>query len=708
MSSAFFRRPGEDSSDSSDQEESAGDPENDRKSEYSYPGPEIELAPTESVSEEASVIQPDNSNVDIPDLEKHRDFMFAALLEEFCKTRAAELINAGAPGANFDRSSPEVQRLARTLYEESSQALSINGFLAPNSTSNDRSSVRNQYLTALDNLSRRNVQPNDMLPNRNRPQLGNKDSMELMRTGRRGSAEIIKAFDSPVSDILMQTGHMSIASPHSDMQIALARRRGHYESSFQQIGILGKGGFGRVYHAYNIFDKKDYAVKKIPLSPALSRRYKLSGHRELESVLSEVQALAQLENSNCVRYHACWIEEPTVSPISSPPRRPPTQRLLTDRPHVSKSSSGTSTVEAQAPVQDDLDGVVFGYSEHSHPTAHSSLPRIQEWSASAAGASVNDGIKDSTQANPSDIFSDGHGHGPGIHSEYVDPSLYVLHVQMSLYPLTLTQYLTLTPSSTPSTKRHCFHLLPSLRIILGILCGLQYIHAKGLIHRDIKPGNIFLSTLTPDPNNIQAALHEGFYDVGTCPSCPEEHREAYLINPRIGDFGLVAELARSVSDDHHDHRKPVGTMFYRPPQPERLQNGESNGDNNDDLVHTSKTSNLINEKLDVFALGVILLELLVPFTTSSERAHVLRDLQREILPSDLAERIDRQMQGQVQETSDAGPGPSIGERVEACVRGMLRADASVRWGCARVRGEVETLIGLCQGQGQETAKVDSA
>lgn len=685
MSSAFFRRPDEDSSDSSDEDESGGNQDHSpsQQSESSYPGPEIELAPTESLSTEASVTQQDVADSEMPEIKQHRDFMFAALLEDFCKTRAAELINTGAPGANYHRLSPEAQPLARKLYQEASQALSVNGFLPAGVTSASRSTMREQYLTGLDSLSLRNVQDGDIAPRRTLPQLENADDMALIRMGRRGSAELIREFEPPVGNILMQTGRMNIPSPQPDMQMALRRTTSHYETSFQQMGILGKGGFGRVYHAFNIFDKKDYAVKKIPLSPGLSKRYQQSGHRELESVLSEVQALAQLENSNCVRYHACWIEEPSLPPQASHKlsREPPAQRLLTNRPHISNSSTSEDQQPVAVPHEgDQSSGVVFGYSEKSHSIVHNrsiTTPKLREWSADAAGLSVHD----SSHAPTSEIFTDGHGQGRGIESEIIDPSLYVLHVQMSLYPLTLTQYLAPPATNSISTaispsKRHCFHLIPSLRILLGILCGLQYIHAKGLIHRDIKPSNIFLSTLTPDSAILKAAMHEGFYDVGSCSSCPEDHRDLFLVNPRIGDFGLVAELARSGSHDAISQHKHVGTAFYRPCAEE---------------INGNRRQDVIDEKLDVFALGVILIELLVPFATNSERIHVLRDLQRGFLPSTLAAKIEA-------EASNTRLRKGTGQRVERCVQGMLHSDARLRWGCDQVRNEIEILIEESQSQ----------
>lgn len=674
MSSAFFRRPGEDSSDS-ESDSSADEPEiEEPSSTKSTEGDasssnDIEFATTESLSRATSVALPEtDADSNVLSLEQHRNNMFAALLEDYYKNRAAAFLNSAHPGASYTKDSSEVQILASRLYSEGSRELVHNGIIPPTAAIPEQPGQQGQhYLSALDNIAYRNIKDGGTLPAQQHLQLRQVDAgLALVRGNAHSVVQQTTYLDQSLSNIVMSTGRMSMNSPHADMALTTTRSKqhSHYDSSFQQLKLLGKGGFGKVYHAHSVFDRKEYAIKKIPLSPRLTRSYQQGGHEELESVLREVQALAQLDHSNVVRYHATWIEEPKSSPRRSSGQGPslmplPRQRLLADRP----------LREAPSPQRrDESEGIVFGFD---------SSRRASYVNDAASGWSINDAFDNSTSIRESQIFTDGFARGSASTDSTLDDTVCVLHVQMSLYPQTLAQYLApvaSTSSSGPSSpqRRHCYHLVPSLRIILGILSGLQYIHAKGLIHRDIKPGNIFLSSVD---QATSFTASEGYYEVGACVACPEY--SSYHVNPRIGDFGLVAELAHSdvkvesPTNSPSSPSKPVGTEYYRPPH---------------DLDTTGQKSKpSMDEKVDVYALGVILVELLWKCDTSSERMHVLRDLQRGRLPKALGATIESE-----------GHGGGMGDLVKECIRGMTEQNSAARWGCQRVKDRIQDILAGCQ------------
>ncbi|KAG8082505.1 hypothetical protein GUJ93_ZPchr0014g47605 [Zizania palustris] len=154
-----------------------------------------------------------------------------------------------------------------------------------------------------------------------------------------------------------------------------------------------------------------------------------------------------------------------------------------------------------------------------------------------------------------------------------------LYIQMEYCPRTLRQDFETYSSSFDVD--HAWHLFRQ------IVEGLAHVHSQGIIHRDLTPNNIFFDVR----NDI-----------------------------KIGDFGLAKFLKLEQLD--HDQYLPsegmgvsmdgtgqVGTYFYTAPEVEQK------------WPH-------INEKVDMYSLGVIFFELWHPFPTAMERHLVLSDLKQ--------------------------------------------------------------------------------
>ncbi|CAL1547553.1 unnamed protein product [Lymnaea stagnalis] len=80
----------------------------------------------------------------------------------------------------------------------------------------------------------------------------------------------------------------------------ISEHTSRYKIEFQEVSLLGKGGFGYVFKAKNYLDGCEYAVKKI--------KFKHKNTGMLLKLLREVKALANLHHTNIVGYNAAWLE----------------------------------------------------------------------------------------------------------------------------------------------------------------------------------------------------------------------------------------------------------------------------------------------------------------------------------------------------------------------------------------------------------------
>ncbi|KAF2963485.1 hypothetical protein GQX73_g10089 [Xylaria multiplex] len=143
----------------------------------------------------------------------------------------------------------------------------------------------------------------------------------------------------------------------------------------------------------------------------------------------------------------------------------------------------------------------------------------------------------------------------------------------------------------------------------------------------------------------------------------------YIQMSMIGDFGLVHQLAQgevpSSSQNSTESRNDAGTAYYQPPR---------RGERKD-------------EKIDIFALGVVFIEMLCRCTTAMERADMLKGLQCGEIPPDLRQKL--QDEGHDSETAD---------KVVQLASCMIDEDPDKRWSGSRVREALQDLMGSCCGQ----------
>ncbi len=105
----------------------------------------------------------------------------------------------------------------------------------------------------------------------------------------------------------------------------------------------------------------------------------------------------------------------------------------------------------------------------------------------------------------------------------------------------------------------------AVSVLISICEAVSYAHESGIIHRDIKPGNVLLvKSLSPESD--------------------------FTYTPRLTDFGLARDVFHEPSDS--DANRMIGTLLYMAPE-QIVANEDSHG-----------------RACDVFALGVLLYRLL--------------------------------------------------------------------------------------------------
>ena len=418
-------------------------------------------------------------------------------------------------------------------------------------------------------------------------------------------------------------------------------------------------------------------------------------------MLEEVRSLARFDHNNIVRYHNAWLEFTTVNTETATVPEVTVLRedhLLDNRPAFPSFSHGSGDLNSKLEsmsVEDPFArtensnsaGIIFEFSE-SEPQlnetksetiissyketlkqtrrtkrrgSQASQTTIATISSTKSRMSAVEDVDEDEEDDVENIPRSHMPYSPELLSEMSDSMIsnsdaphhliqnqslgpvLTLNVQMSLCETNLAAFLSSDYSpNTQAVEQHCFHPCVSLELLDNVASGVEYLHAQGVVHRDLKPANVFLS--------LSRARYPpyGSVDVSSCKSCPK--RDCLHLTPRIGDFGLVAALSDSCTAS--DTFKPVGTEFYRP--------------------HASSG---INEKLDIFALGVVAFEMVQKFSTRMERIAALVELRRGVFPGGFAQGLG-----------------DVGADVQQLISDMVQGDEGKRLGCDEVRSEIRKLL----------------
>ncbi|OJD23912.1 PEK/GCN2 protein kinase [Blastomyces percursus] len=225
-----------------------------------------------------------------------------------------------------------------------------------------------------------------------------------------------------------------------------------YGQDFDEVGRLGKGGFGQVVKARNKLDGGFYAIKKISSKSGIA----------LKDTLSEIMLLSRLNHPYVVRYFTAWLE----------------------RDYHAPDDEAVSSTEANSHhPEDDMD---FGYSTSGLDFISSKGYPDIEFGYDSVG-------------HDTDTASEESGHYRQRSPSKTDqgPNLQRLRSGSSSHTVTTTLYIQMEYCEKHTLRDLIRNGLYddiefSWRLFRQIVDGLSHIHSHGIIHRDLKPDNIFI------------------------------------------------------------------------------------------------------------------------------------------------------------------------------------------------------------------------
>lgn len=320
-----------------------------------------------------------------------------------------------------------------------------------------------------------------------------------------------------------------------------------FSNSFTNSTVIGSGSYGQVYKAMHKLEGHYYAIKKISI------KVKTNENLRNNFVFREVGTMVNLNHKNVVRFITCWVEKEDTEDMK--------QALKRTR---SKSESQI---------------------DDSHTIPLRPVP-IESRNDSNFEIVFEDSVKPSNKLDTNSFRSIiVHKFAPPV-KERIS-----LYIQM--------EFCSGNSLSTFLNKQD-FELIESdaFFIFSEILTGLCYIHSKGILHRDLKPGNIFITS--------KGEIKIG--DFGLATLHDDDSQSVSLAGKHAWTDKKTNRKNSFEKTPNNFHSSKIGTPFYTAPEQEN--------------------SNTYDNKADVYSLGVILFELLNCFKTAHEKIRTFQELKR--------------------------------------------------------------------------------
>ena len=343
------------------------------------------------------------------------------------------------------------------------------------------------------------------------------------------------------------------------------------DKDFKNLEKIGKGGFGIVLKGEHRLDKGICAIKII----------KLKDINDKESIINEAITMTKVTSKHVVQYKTCWIDNNlgTASKLFNDEEEDDDEigdlSLHMNNSTITKKNDKLKTIKNNMIIDDEDDE---NEEENDEDTNNNDLSLSRKISnlyfgnkndsqeLKKKGSKYCCNYRDDSHIITKSIISSKYIKENSAKSENINEGEYFFILMEYCDGLTLEKYI--KQYAGKSIDRKIIYNFTS-----QILKSLVKIHSTGIIHRDIKPCNIFIK-------NDQI---------------------------KIGDFGLATRYSNT--GKLLKSKKIEGTPLYLSPE--------------------QKNFKTYNEKVDIYACGITLYEMCSCFSTEMERCNDILSLKNE-------------------------------------------------------------------------------
>ncbi|GAB6026062.1 hypothetical protein CHUAL_012266 [Chamberlinius hualienensis] len=354
-------------------------------------------------------------------------------------------------------------------------------------------------------------------------------------------------------------------------------------NEFTVLKWLGRGGFGDVYKVRNKLDGGVYAIKCIQLN---------THNQQLNrKMMREVKLLSRLNHENVVRYFNSWLEIAQVEPksdgqsdtdcsvtfrtiaderkksllvgsdVSSSIHGKPTDGESSNWSYLVRDSCLYEDNDSSSSDDEDVFGKTF-LSQYMNSASHITFRDNSQSTKIGLDSGTYQGDEQSreTPAINKNI---------GSSDQASNPLVQFMYIQMEFCD----------KSTLRSVIDEDLYLDEARvwRLFREIADGLAHIHQQGMIHRDLKPVNIFL--------DIRDHVKIGDFGLATMNNLARSD-----VGCGVGGHDADASHSEGLGDGSLTGW--VGTMFYISPE-----------------VADPRSRATYNQKVDIYSLGIIFFEM---------------------------------------------------------------------------------------------------